>query len=163
VGLEKSAIQLSWTNTFPMGKGLQGQVVFQLNKKNKTCPGQAKFESSCLKGKLEFQVFSSPGKYKIKYKDTSYHFKLSKDCFTTKRQKVNQTVTISQTLTEQSSDAEAAIFSMTATQLTQAVWPWHVRAAVVFGFFMFQTLTEQSLEPDTMRSWGISVLSEIPM
>ena len=68
------------------------------------------------------------------------------------RRKVNQTVTISQTLKEQSSDAEAAIFSLTATQLTQAEWPWHVNTAVADGFFMFQTLTERSLEPDTMRS-----------
>lgn len=59
---------------------------------------------------------------------------------------------MSQTLTEQSSDAEAAVFSTTATQLTQAVWPWHVNTAVAHGVFMSQTLTEQSLEPDTIRS-----------
>ena len=60
---------------------------------------------------------------------------------------------IFQTLTEQSSDAEAAVFPLTATQLTGEVWPWYVNTAGVFArVFMSHTLTEQSIEPDTMRS-----------
>lgn len=60
-------------------------------------------------------------------------------------------------LTEQSSEAEAKNeLSPKLTQLTGPLWPWQVARATPDPSFMFQILTEQSLEPDARRSWGVS-------
>ena len=60
-------------------------------------------------------------------------------------------------LTEQSSEAEAKneLFPK-LTQLMGPLWPWQVATATPDPSFMFQILTEQSLEPDARRSWGVS-------
>ena len=68
---------------------------------------------------------------------------------------------ISQTLMEPSSEAEAAKLDSTATQLTQATCPRMVIRAGP-GIFNSQTLTEQSLEPDTNKSWGMSACGDDP-
>lgn len=60
-------------------------------------------------------------------------------------------------LTEQSSEAEAKNeLSPKLTQLMGPLWPWQVATATPDPSFMFQILTEQSLEPDARRSWGVS-------
>lgn len=60
-------------------------------------------------------------------------------------------------LTEQSSEAEAKNeLSPKLTQLMGPLWPWQVATATPDLSFMFQILTEQSLEPDARRSWGVS-------
>ena len=60
-------------------------------------------------------------------------------------------------LTEQSSEAEAKNeLSPKLTQLMGPLWPWQVATATPDLSFMFQILTEQSLEPDARRSWGLS-------
>ena len=62
-----------------------------------------------------------------------------------------------QILTEQSSEAEAKNeLSPKLTQLMGPLWPWQVATATPDPSFMFQILTEQSLEPDARRSWGVS-------
>ena len=62
---------------------------------------------------------------------------------------------------EPSSEAEAAKLDSTATQLTQATCPCIVKRAGP-GIFNSQTLTEQSLEPDTIKSWGMSAWGDDP-